>query len=36
MGGIGFIYRDFMFEVISVFFDKEVLGFGELFCYISY
>lgn len=32
IGGIGFIYCDLMLEVISVLFDKEVDGFGELFC----
>ena len=35
-GGIGFTHRDSTPEAISVLFDKEVPGFGELFRHISY
>jgi len=35
-GGTGFTHRDSTPEAISVLFDKEVDGFGELFRHISY
>lgn len=35
-GGTGFTHRDSTPEAISVLFDKEVTGFGELFRHISY
>ncbi|MDB2331368.1 molybdenum cofactor biosynthesis protein B [Alteromonas sp.] len=35
-GGTGFTHRDSTPEAISVLFDKEVDGFGELFRHVSY
>jgi len=35
-GGTGFTQRDSTPEAVSVLFDKEVEGFGELFRYLSY
>ena len=35
-GGTGFTARDTTPEALSVLFDKEIEGFGELFRYISY
>jgi molybdenum cofactor biosynthesis protein B len=35
-GGTGFTHRDSTPEAISVLFDKEVSGFGELFRHVSY
>lgn len=35
-GGTGFYHRDNMPEALSVLFDKEVQGFGEMFRHLSY
>ncbi|MGH1469712.1 MAG: molybdenum cofactor biosynthesis protein B [Cellvibrionaceae bacterium] len=35
-GGTGFTYRDSTPEAVKVLFDKEVLGFGEMFRQLSY
>ncbi|MDP1001448.1 molybdopterin-binding protein, partial [Klebsiella pneumoniae] len=35
-GGIGIMKCDVIIEVVLVLLDKEIVGFGELFCMISY
>ncbi|KAB7707564.1 molybdenum cofactor biosynthesis protein [Bacillus aerolatus] len=35
-GGTGISSRDFTYETVAPLFDKEMIGFGELFRYLSY